>query len=130
MNREKAIAFVEGYGRTWQAWDVARFADLFTDDVVYVAHPIDETVVGRTALVAYVEKEAALQGEVLVQMGSPVIDSDRVAAEFWVTCTDAPGATITGCLVARLDGDGRCDRFREYWFDSEGSTPSYDGWGE
>jgi hypothetical protein len=97
---------------------------------VYVAHPIEETVIGRTALIAYVAKEAALQGEVLVRMGSPVIDADRVAAEFWVTCSDAPGATITGCFIARLDGDGRCSQFHEYWFDNEGSALSYDGWGE
>lgn len=130
MNREAAVAFVEGYGRTWQAWNSEGFADLFTDDVVYVAHPIDETVIGRSALVAYVEKEAALQGEVRVRMGSPVIDDDRVAAEFWVTCGDAPGATITGCFIARLGADGRCRHFREYWFDTEAIALSYDGWGE
>ena len=130
MNREQAVAFVEGYGQTWQAWNSKGFADLFTDDVVYVAHPIDETVVGRTALLAYVEKEAAVQGEVVVQMGSPVIEGNRVAAEFWVTCSDAPGATITGCFIARLDTDGRCSQFREYWFDTDGSAPSYDGWGD
>ena len=130
MNRDNAVAFVEAYGRAWQAWDIEGFTDLFTDDVVYVAHPIDETVIGRTALVAYVEKEAALQGEVVVRMGAPVIDNDRVAAEFWVTCSDAPGATITGCFIARLDTDGRCSKFREYWFDAEGSVPSYNGWGD
>jgi len=32
MDREKAVAFVEGYGRTWQAWGYQGFADLFTDE--------------------------------------------------------------------------------------------------
>jgi hypothetical protein len=129
-NREKAMAFVERYGRAWQDWDLAGFVDLFSADVVYVAHPIDETVVGLPALAAYVEKEARVQGEVRVRMGSAVIDGDRVSAEFWVVSSGAPAATIVGCLLARLDPDGRCSRFREYWFDVEGAHPSFDGWGE
>ena len=39
MDREKGVAFVEGYGRTWQAWDFEGFADLFSDEAVYVEHP-------------------------------------------------------------------------------------------
>ena len=34
--RVHAAAFVEAYGRTWEAWDVAGFVDLFSEDVVYV----------------------------------------------------------------------------------------------
>ncbi len=95
-----------------------------------MAHPTDETIIGRPALARYLEKEAAQQGAVRVRMGLPVIDGDRVAAEFWVTCNDGPGATIAGCLIASLEPDGRCSRFCEYWFDIEGTTPSYAGWGE
>jgi ketosteroid isomerase-like protein len=129
-DRERAIEFVERYGRTWQEWDLAGFVDLFSEDVVYVAHPIDETVVGRPALAAYVEKESRAQGEVSVRMGSPVIDGNRVCAEFWVISAGEPGSTIVGCLFARLEPDGRCSRFREYWFDVERAHPGFDGWGE
>ena len=131
IGREDAAAFVEGYGRAWEDWDVSGFVDLFSDEVVYVAHATQETVVGRTALASYLRKEAAEQGEVSVRMGSPVIEGDRVAAEFWVTATSgSEAATIAGCFVARLAPDGRCSRFREYWFDVEGHTSAYEGWGE
>ena len=46
LNRESATAFVEKYGQTWETWDVEGFVDLFSDNVVYVAHP-QETVVGK-----------------------------------------------------------------------------------
>jgi hypothetical protein len=46
VSREMATAFVEGYGRTWGSWDLDGFVDLFKDDVVYVEHPVNETVVG------------------------------------------------------------------------------------
>jgi SnoaL-like domain len=131
ISRESAAAFVDGYGRTWESWDFPGFVDLFSDEVVYVAHATQETVVGRTALASYIRKEAAEQGQVSVRMGNPVIDGDRVAAEFWVTATSAgETATIAGCLIARLASDGRCAFFREYWFDVEGHTSAYEGWGE
>ena len=131
IGREDAAAFVEGYGRAWERWDVSGFVDLFSDEVVYVAHATQETVVGRTALASYLRKEAPEQGEVSVRMGSPVIEGDRVAAEFWVTATSGTeAATIAGCFVARLAPDGRCGHFREYWFDVQGHTSAYAGWGE
>jgi ketosteroid isomerase-like protein len=131
IGRETAAAFVDGYGRTWESWDVPAFVDLFSNDVVYVAHSTQETVVGREALKRYLQKEATEQGEVSVCMGEPVIEGDRVAAEFWVTArSEGEAATITGCLIARLASDGRCADFREYWFDIEGHHSAFEGWGE
>jgi hypothetical protein len=131
IGRESAAAFVDAYGRSWESWDVSGFVDLFIDEVVYVAHATEERVVGRTALESYLRKEAAEQGEVSVRMGDPVIEGDRVAAEFWVTATSGSrAATIAGCLVARLAPDGRCAFFREYWFDVDGHISAYEGWGE
>lgn len=85
---------------------------------------------GRTALAAYVRKEAAEQGAVSVRMGNPLIDGDRLAAEFWVTRDGSDPATIAGCFIAHLARDGRCVFFREYWFDAEGNTSPYAGWGD
>ena len=130
LSRASGAAFVDGYGRTWESWDVPGFVDLFTDDVVYVAHPT-ETVVGRTALESYLRKEQDEQGRVSVRMGNPVTEGSHVAAEFWVTATSgSEAATIAGCFVARLASDGRCEFFREYWFDIEGHSNTYEGWGE
>jgi ketosteroid isomerase-like protein len=130
-SRDRAAAFVESYRRAWERWDFSGFVDLFSDDVVYVAHATEETVVGRAALAHYIRKEAADQGQASVRMGSPVIDGDHVAAEFWVTRTnDGENWTTAGCLIARLGRDGRCTFFREYWFDVEGHISAYDGWGQ
>jgi hypothetical protein len=131
MDRAKAVAFVEAYGRTWESWDVERFVELFAERVLYVAHP-DEIVIGTEALAAYVRKEQAAQGEVQVRMGKPIVEGDRVVAEFWVTAANqGQDASIAGCLLARLDpADGRCTRFREYWFDLDGKRNPFEGWGE
>jgi hypothetical protein len=130
VERDEAQAFVESYGRTWEAWDIAGFVDLFTEDAVYVDHPTEETVVGSEALTRYVIGEKEAQGEVSVRMGTPVIDGDRVVAEFWALTTNAgEEASIAGCLLARLNGRGRCSHFREYWFEIEGHATAPAGWG-
>jgi hypothetical protein len=128
IGRKDAAAFAEAYGRAWERRDVAGFLG---DEVVYVAHATQETVVGRTALASYLRKESAEQGDVNVRMGSPLMDGDRLAAEFWVTATTGSRrATIVGCFVAQLSPEARCEHFREYWFDVEGRTNPYEGWGE
>lgn len=132
LERERASAFVDGYGQTWEGWDVAGFVELFSEDVVYVAHPTETTVVGKEALAPYFEGQEAEMGTVSVRMGKPMVEGDHVAAEFWVTASNQDGEeTTAGCLIAQLDPeDGRCIHFREYWFDIEGHVSAYDGWGE
>ena len=128
--RESATAFVEGYGQAWGSWDIDAFLSLFSEDVVYVAHPTEETVLGKDALAVYLRKEQAEQGDVRVEMGMPIVEGDHVAAEFWVTAVNPREATIPGCLVAQLEADGRCNQFREYWFDVDGHTAAPSGWGK
>jgi ketosteroid isomerase-like protein len=131
VDRERAAAFVEAYGHAWEKWDFSAFVDLFSDDVVYVAHATQEKVIGRAALARYIRKEAADQGQASVRMGRPIIDGDHVAAEFWVTrANEGENWTTAGCFISRLGADGRCTFFREYWFDVEGHVSAYDGWGD
>jgi hypothetical protein len=131
LDRGIATAFVERYGQTWESWNVEGFVDLFSDEVVYAAHP-QEIVEGRDALRRYLRKEEAEQGSVSVRMGGAMVEGAHVVAEFWVTATNrGEEATIAGCLIAQLDeSDGRCTHFREYWFDIEGHSAAFDGWGE
>ena len=130
-DRERAAAFVDAYGCTWEQWDFSGFVDLFSDDVIYVAHATERTVVGRAELADYIRDEAADQGQASVRMGTPVIDGNHVAAEFWVTRTnEGENWTTPGCFIAQLGPDGRCTFFREYWFDVEGHSSAYDGWGQ
>lgn len=130
-HEEAAIAFVDGYGSTWEAWDLEGFTGLFTDDTRYVAHSTEETVSGAADLLEYVRKEQQAQGQVSVKMGQPVIGEDRVVAEFWVKSTGPDGeGTITGCFIARLEPEtGKCSDFREYWFEIPGHFEAFEGWG-
>ena len=134
LNRETAAAFVAGYAQTWETWDFDGFVELFSDDVVYVEHPTDETVVGRTEMERYIRKEQAEQGTASVRMGRPIVEGDRVVAEFWATMSNREGeaeGTLMGCFIAQLDPTGgRCTHFRQYWFEVEGHASPFSSWGE
>lgn len=80
IDRDQATRFVEGYGRTWEWWDFDGFVDLFTDDVIYVEHPTDETVVGREQMQAHIRAEYDYQGAATVLMGSPIVEGCQVVA--------------------------------------------------
>lgn len=104
LDRDRATAFVDGYGRTWENWDTAGFVALFSEAVVYVAHPTETTVVGREALAPYLAEQEAQMGTISVRMGEPIVGDSHVAAEFWVTATNRDGEeTTAGCLMAQLD---------------------------
>jgi ketosteroid isomerase-like protein len=133
LDPQTAKAFVDGYGRTWENWDYTAFLDLFSDDVVYVEHPTDETVLGRAQMERYIRKEHSEQGVASVRMGSPMVQADTVVAEFWATMSNRDGeqeGTLMGCFIARLDPtDGRCTHFRQYWFEVAGHARPFAGWG-
>ena len=72
------------------------------------------------------------QGE--TAYGKPIVDGDRVAAEFWTAMSNRDGEpeeTLAGCFIARLDAtDGRCTHFRQYFSEFEGHPSPFEGWGE
>jgi len=132
ISRDQAVRFVQGYGQTWENWDFDGFVDLFSDDVVYVEHPTDETIVGRDQMQAYIRDEHEFQGAATVQMGTPLVDGCHVVAESWATMTkaDEPNRSLIGCFIARLEPiGGRCTHFRQYWFVTQGHATPFAAWG-
>ncbi len=131
LDRAHGAAFVDGYGRTWQNWDYDGFVALFSDDAVYVEHPVDETVVGRDEIAQYIRREHEQEGVASVRMGEPKVDGDQVVAEFWTTMTNGDTEeTLAGCFIARLDPEnGLCTHFRQYWFEFPGHVAPFEQWG-
>ena len=123
--------WVEAYGRAWRERDADSAAGLFTEDAEYRYSPFREPVVGSKAIHAYWEDVTSAQKEVDVRIGTPVVSSDLVVAEWWATMLeDGEETTITGCLLLRFTADGRCTAFREYWFQKPGRRDPHPGWGE
>ena len=127
ISREMATGFVEGYRRTWENWDFDGFVDLFSDDVVYVEHPVDETVVGRDAIGRYIRREQAEAGTVSVRMGRPIVEGNQVVAEMWTTMSNREGeagGTLIGCFIAQLNPTTGDAPSSQYWLEV-GGTPAH-----
>lgn len=94
---------------------------------------------GPAAIAAYWRHATATQEDFQLQFGTPLIDGDRVAVEWWAVMRDSDwspeGAataevTLPGCLLLCFAPDGRCAELREYYNPSFGASISAPpGWG-
>lgn len=122
--------WVEGYRRAWEEADAEGVTDLFTEDAQYRSFIYEEPNVGHEGVRAYWESVTASQSEVVVRMGTPFVDGDRVAVEFWTEMlSDGAPVTLAGCLLLEFADDGRCRRLREYWNITEGRHQPPTVWG-
>jgi ketosteroid isomerase-like protein len=116
MERERLGAWLDGYGRAWEQADPPAVLGLFTPDATYRAHPLGRAYTGHDAIADYWTRATAGQRDIQVRFGDPIVDGDRVAAEFWSTMRgDGGPVTVAGCLLLALAPDGRCRSLRECW---------------
>lgn len=127
VSREMATAFVESYGQTWQSWDYEGFVELFSDHVCLLGAPGrgDSRGARRDG---YIRRENNEAGTVDVRMGSPIVEGNRVVAEFWTTMSNREGEPEgRSCSPPTT---GRCTRFRQCCFETDGHSNPSSGWVE
>ncbi|WP_456696682.1 nuclear transport factor 2 family protein [Aeromicrobium sp. P5_D10] len=123
-------AWLEEFGRVWRDSDVQGAVDIMTPDGSYRNSPfLDKPYVGHDAIAGF--WEAALVGvsDVDFRYGAPVIDGDRVGAEWWVTLrSDGEPYTLAGNFLLTFEGDKVSD-LRESFVKQQGALTPHDGWG-
>ena len=116
MDRHLVSTWLDGYRRAWEQADTPAVLGLFTSDARYRSHPLRPAHTGHDGVAAYWDQATADQQDVLVRLGDPVVDGDRVAAEWWTTMVaDGDPVTLVGCLLLAFAADGRCRDLRECW---------------
>jgi hypothetical protein len=106
-----------------------RVVELFTGDATYRSHVFREPHEGHDEISAYWNDATATQSGVRALTGEPLVDGDRVVAEWWTTMTEEEGpVTLPGVLVLDFDGD-RCRALREYCAYQAGSSDLFPEWG-
>jgi uncharacterized protein (TIGR02246 family) len=121
--------WIETYRKAWETRDTALVLTLFTEDASYRSNPFEEPHVGQEGIRAYWEGVTGVQRDAAVKMGRPFVDGDRVAVEWWSTMvSEGEEVTLPGCLLLRIEPDGRCSDLREYWTFTAGTHgPFEDG---
>ena len=125
------IEWAEAYRQAWENADTPAAAALFAEDSSYRSNIFEEPYLGRQGVADYWTAVTAVQSDVKVWMGQPVIEGDRVILEFW-TRMRAGGEplALTGCLLMRFDDDGLCTDLREYWQTLPELRDPWPGWGD
>ncbi len=110
-------AWLARYGDAWAARDADAAAGLFSDDALYAWGPFDE-LRGREAIRD--RWALATDSQRGVRFASDVLGETREGVVARWRCLIAAGegdgeVEIDGVCVVRLDADGRCAEFREWW---------------
>jgi ketosteroid isomerase-like protein len=123
--------WLERYRRAWEERDADAAAALFTEDAVYRSSPFREPHVGTAGIRDYWTGATSRQSDIRVLIGTPIVEGNRVAAEWWTTYVDAEAGerTLSGILFLRFGADGRCEELRETWHREDGTHPPHEGWG-
>jgi hypothetical protein len=122
--------WVEEYRRSWEEDDGDSVVALFTPDARYRSQAFREPHVGSDGIYRYWTSATGTQLDTRVSMGTPLIDGDRVAVEWWTTFAEKDGGptTLPGVLLLEFHGD-LCRVLRENWCYESGSRPPFEGWG-
>jgi hypothetical protein len=110
------------YGEAWETKDPEAAADLFAEDATYQETPFDEPMRGRAEIMEYWSGVTRSQDEVRFSYEILAASAGESIAHwdaYFVRLATGTPVEIDGVLLAKLDADGRCTEFREWWHKQE-----------
>jgi predicted SnoaL-like aldol condensation-catalyzing enzyme len=125
-----ARRWAETWERAWPTLGAEAIVALYADEASYRALAFREPDHGLAGVRRYLAENFGAETEVECRFGEPIAAGDRAAVEWWASWIEA-GRTLTlaGTTVLRFDTDGKVVDHRDYWNETDGREPPYDGWG-
>jgi uncharacterized protein (TIGR02246 family) len=111
---DRVTTWIDGYVRAWNTNDPADIGHLFTEDAEYYTAPFRAPWRGRDQIVEEWLGRKDEPGETTFTW-SPIAVTDEVA--IIQGTTSYPDETYSNLWVLRLDDDGRCRQFTEWWME-------------
>ncbi len=111
---DQLTAWMDGYVRAWNSNDPAEIEALFTEDAEYRTEPHSPPWRGRDEIVRDWLARQDAPGETTFEW-RPIAVTEEVAVVQGVT--RYPRQTFSNLWVIRLDGEGRCREFTEWWME-------------
>jgi len=123
MDRNAVNQWMKGYLKAWGSNDPGDIGGLFTDDALYYTAPHREPWRGRDGIVEGWLERKDEPGDWSFRYEIIGIGGDMAFVRGWTGYRDDPD--YSNLWVIRLDGEGRCSEFTEWWMAIESSaTPS------
>lgn len=107
-------AWVEDYVQAWNSNDPAVIGGLFTEDAAYYTEPHAQPWRGRDEIVRQWLNRKDEPGETRFRW-HPLTASPELAVVQGTTVYRNPPRTYSNLWVIRLDPEGRCTEFTEWW---------------
>lgn len=116
--------------RAWEALDVDGVVALYHADARFSSQPFRTELRGRDGVRGYVSAAFAEEREVRARFGTPIVDGERAAVEWWAALVDeGREVTLAGTSVLRFDADGLVLEQRDTWNVRDGRRDPPEGWG-
>ena len=111
---EQVQTWIDGYVQAWNSNRPDDIGRLFAEDALYYTEPFSAPWRGRQAIVEQwlVRKDEPGQTRFTWR---PLVVSDQVAVIQGQTTYQTPPRTYSNLWVIRLDAEGRCTEFTEWW---------------
>ena len=109
-------AWVDAYVRAWNSNDPEEIGALFTDDALYFTEPYATPWRGRAEIVEGWVAQKDEPGDTTFDW-RPLVESSDVSILVGTTVYREPPRTYSNLWVVRLDPDGRCREFTEWWME-------------
>jgi len=110
--------WLDRYVEAWKSYDPQAIGDLFSEDIVYLYHPLDEGVRGRENVVKDWVENKDDEGRYDAQYEPAAIDGDTYVAKGHSDYFDENGKLrdqYFNVYFIKFDGEGRASEFVEYW---------------
>ena len=118
MTQEAFAAWLEKYGRAWEARDAEAAAALYAENGTYQVTPFVEPTRGRAAILEYWNYVAQTEENIRFGYEILALTPQHGIARWWASFLIIPQRLKTkldGIFVVALDDSGKCVRFREWW---------------
>ena len=125
MNVQQLEAWVAAYVRAWETNDPEDIGRLFAEEAVYFTAPFREPLRGRERIVAdWLERKDEPGTWAFASEVHAICDDlgfVRGRTDYAATA-NAPATTYSNLWEIRLDAEGRCTSFTEWWMEHPRET--------
>jgi len=114
MNKGHVKKWVDGYVKAWGTNDPADIAALFTPGATYATGPFDRPWRGRDAIVKKWLARRDTPGSWKFRYEVIAVDGNTAVVRGWTKYLK-PAREFSNLWLIRLDSQGRCREFSEWW---------------
>jgi len=123
MTSDAFKAWLDAYKRAWETRDPGAAEVLFSEQAVYLETPFGDPMRGRETIRAYWEHVPRTQDDVHFHYEVLAVAGEAGIAHWWASFVRVPSGKrvhLDGIAAVTFDGDGKCQRFREWWHKRDG----------